>query len=60
MVHITLGKGCTGKRGMCVGNGEGGKDGDTNCASTTRMVAQTQWLQSSLLRQEEKKGIFRP
>lgn len=49
MVHVTLGKGCAGKRDVCVGNGEGGKDGDTNCATTTRMVAQTKGLQRSLL-----------
>lgn len=60
MVHTALGKGCAAKRGMCVGNGEGGKDGDTNCATTVGMVAQTGWLQRSLLvlRQGQKKGFL--
>lgn len=42
-------EGCTAKRGVC-GEWAGGQDGDTNCATTTtRMVAQTKWLQRSLL-----------
>lgn len=60
MVHITLGKGCTAKRGMCVGNGEGDKGGDTNCATMTRIVPQTKWLQRSfLILRRGKEGIFR-
>lgn len=55
MVHITLGKGCAAKRGMCVGNGEGGKGGDTNCATMTRIVPQTKWLQRSFLIQRQGK-----
>lgn len=61
-VHMTLGKGCAAKRGVCVGNGEGDKDGGTNRATTTRMVAQSEWLQRSLLvlRQGKKKGFLGP
>lgn len=45
---------------MCGENGVGDKDGDTNCATTMRMVAQTEWLQRSLLvlRQGGKKGFL--
>lgn len=48
MAHATLGEGCAAKRGVCLGNGEGGKDGDTNCTTTMRTVAQTEWLQRTL------------
>lgn len=49
------------QRGACVGNGEGDKDGGTNCATTMRMVAQTEGLQRSLPCSETrgKEGIFR-
>lgn len=56
------GEGVCCKEGCVWGNEEGDKDGNTNCATTTRMVAQTEWLQRSLLvlRQGEKKGFLGP
>lgn len=58
---LPLGRGAL-KEGCVWGEWGGNKDGDANCATTTRMVAQTEWLQRSLLvlRQEEKKGFLGP
>lgn len=50
------------KEGRVCGEWAGGRDGDINCATTMRMVEQTDRLQRSLLvrRQAEKKGFLGP